>query len=313
MREQVSENGSKDLWRSIVLAARPKTLPAAIVPVWLGSLLAWKLSGEFGRENVYLAIATLMGAVWIQIATNFFNDAIDADKGADTEARLGPTRVTASGLLSRRAVYGLAAVSLGIAVCCGAYLFWNCGWPIVLIGIPALYFCYGYTGGPIPLAYCGLGELFVILWFGLIAVLGTVFVHLGEWRIEALLLGAQVGLLSTVLISVNNLRDVEEDTGNAKRTLAVKLGVTAARWIITLEVVLAYLLGIFWLRIESLGGSGEAGMGDLMFYPLPASVLGGVILYGVWKLPPSELYNRLLAVGGMQLLLYGVLFTGACF
>lgn len=285
---------------SIILAARAKTLPAAVVPVWLGCVLAWRLGGVFDGSNLWLAFCTLMGAMWIQIATNFFNDAIDADKGADTERRLGPVRATASGLLSRRSVYGLAGLCLLIAIGFGTVLVVERGWPIVAIGIPSLYLCYGYTGGPVPLAYRGLGELFVILFFGLVAVMGTVFVQLGEWRLEALVLGLQMGLLSAVLISVNNLRDVEEDRTNDKRTLAVQWGVTAARCVITLEVLLAYVLGGFWL---------DYGMKTVFFYPLGAMFLGVVVVMGVWNFLPSPRYNKYLALGGVQLLVFGALFT----
>ena len=229
-----------------LLAARPKTLPAAIVPVWLGCVLAWFLSGEF---DGWLAFHTLMGAVWIQVGTNFFNDAIDSDKGADTEKRLGPMRATASGALSRGAVYGAAVVCLLIAAVFGYLLFQARGWTILAIGIPSLYLCYGYTGGPWPLAYKGLGELFVILFFGLVAVAGTVFVQLGEWRIEAVLLGLQVGLLSAVLISINNLRDREEDAGNNKRTMAVLLGETCAKKLLLLEIQIQEMMHRTMIKI----------------------------------------------------------------
>ena len=160
--------------KPFILAARPKTLPAAVVPVWVGCVLAYDLAGVC---DGWLAMCTLLGAVFIQIGTNFFNDAIDADKGSDTEARLGPVRVTASGHLSRGAVYLSAVVSLLLAAVCGYFLIEARGWPILVIGVASLYFAYGYTGGPVPLAYMGLGELFVILFFGLVAVSGTVFVH----------------------------------------------------------------------------------------------------------------------------------------
>ena len=194
------------MFKACLLAARPKTLPAAIVPVWVGCVLAWKLSGNF---NLWLALCTVGGAIAIQIATNFFNDAIDAKKGADTEKRLGPTRVTASGMMESKTVMQLATLFLGLAVACGVVLYQARGWPIIAIGIPSLFLAYGYTGGPFPLAYRGLGELFVVLFFGLVAVAGTVFIQTGGWPRESLLLGLQIGLLSAVLISINNLRDRE--------------------------------------------------------------------------------------------------------
>ena len=151
------------LWKTWLLAARPKTLPAAIVPVWSGCLMSISLGFEV---SYHLAISTLLGAIFIQIATNFFNDVIDAAKGADTIDRVGPTRATSSGLLSPKAMYIGAGFMLFLALVCGVLLLNARGWPVIAIGIPSLYLSYGYTGGPLPLAYRGLGEVFVILFFG---------------------------------------------------------------------------------------------------------------------------------------------------
>ncbi|MGJ8672404.1 1,4-dihydroxy-2-naphthoate octaprenyltransferase [Rubritalea sp.] len=286
--------------KSCILAARPKTLPAAIVPVWLGCVLAWKLEGQF---DIWLAICTLMGAVWIQIATNFFNDAIDNDKGADTEKRLGPVRATASGLLTRGQVYGAALTCLLIAGVFGWFLFEARGWTMVAIGLPSLYLCYGYTGGPVPLAYRGLGELFVILFFGVIAVMGTIFVQLGSWPEEGLLLGLQVGLLSAVLISINNLRDCEEDAGNSKNTLAVKLGERWAKRVILWELVGPFALSLLWFVM----GYPNLAAGSLIYMPL-----GIVIWRAIKHEAPSAKYNKFLALSGVQLLLFAVFITLAC-
>src|SRR6188474_1936600 len=163
--------------KALLLAARPKTLPAAVCPVVAGSALAWRLTHQF---SWLLAVCTLLSTICIQVATNYFNDAEDAAKGADTAARLGPVRATASGLVSRRTMMmaGLAAVLA--AALFSIPLLHACGWPILVIGIVSLLFSYGYTGGPWPLAYRGLGELFVMLFFGLVAVAGTVFVQTGH-------------------------------------------------------------------------------------------------------------------------------------
>ena len=278
------------------LAARPKTLPAAIVPVWAGCVLGWKLSGKF---DVLLALCTLVGAVAIQIATNFFNDAIDARKGADTERRLGPTRVTASGMMRPQTVMGLATGFLGIATLCGVVLFQARGWPIAAIGIPSLFLAYGYTGGPFPLAYRGMGELFVIAFFGLVAVTGTVFIQTGGWPREALLLGVQIGLLSAVLISINNLRDREEDATTGKRTLAVRFGPKFAVAVIWLEVKIAAFAGLGWIAF---------GLPTLAIAGAPVFLIGLRIIWGVMTLPPGPTFNRLLALGGVQLILFAALF-----
>ncbi|NIP97058.1 MAG: 1,4-dihydroxy-2-naphthoate octaprenyltransferase [Akkermansiaceae bacterium] len=287
------------MWKSYLLAARPKTLPAAIVPVWVGCVLVWQLTD---RIDWVLAGFTVVGALCIQIATNLFNDAVDAEKGADTEGRLGPRRVTAGGLLSRRAVYGGAVLFLGLACLASLPLIEARGWPIIAIGLPSLYLSYGYTGGPVPLAYLGLGELFVILFFGLVAVEGTHFVQTGEWGWEALVLGIQVGLLSAVLIAINNLRDVEEDRGSGKRTLAVRFGPRVVQNLVLLMVVTAFLLticGTFY--------------GARWFFPLslPWFFLGLWVVRAVRRSEPGPAYNLYLALAALQLVLFAVSLTVA--
>lgn len=278
------------------MAARLKTLPAAVVPVWAGCVLAWSLGGVF---DLGLAVCTLAGALCIQVATNLFNDAIDAAKGADTARRAGPVRVTAGGLMSRRAVLGWAGVFLAGAVAWGVPLFQARGWPMVAIGLPSLYLAYGYTGGPWPLAYRGLGELFVLLFFGLVAVSGTVFVQTGGWPPAVWLLGAQVGLLSAVLISVNNLRDREEDATTGKLTLAVRCGPRVARWLVWGEVKAAALLGLGWLFF---------GRPWWVLATLPMWTIGLWLGWRALTMPEGRGMNRLLALGGLQLVSFGLLF-----
>ncbi len=285
--------------KACLLAARPKTLPAAIVPVWAGCVLAWKLSGNF---NLLLALCTVGGSIAIQIATNFFNDAIDAKKGADTERRLGPTRVTASGMMKSKTVMSLATVFLGLAVACGVVLYQARGWPIIAIGIPSLFLAYGYTGGPFPLAYRGMGEIFVILFFGLVAVTGTVFIQTGMWPRESLLLGLQIGLLSAVLISINNLRDREEDATTGKHTLAVRFGPKVAVAVIWLEVKIAAFAGLGWIAF---------GHPPLAIAGAPVFLLGLRIVWGVMTFPPGPAFNRLLALGGVQLIIFAAAYHAA--
>ena len=266
------------------------------MPVWAGCVLAWKLCGSF---DFLLALCTLGGAVAIQIATNFFNDAIDARKGADTERRLGPTRVTASGMMKPQTVMRLATLFLGIAVVCGVVLYQAHGWPIIAIGIPSLFLAYGYTGGPFPLAYRGMGELFVICFFGLVAVTGTVFIQTGGWPREALLLGLQIGMLSSVLISINNLRDREEDASTGKRTLAVRFGPKVAVAVIWLEVKIAVFAGLGWIAF---------GHPALAIAGAPVFLIGLRIIWGVLTIPPGPAFNRLLAFGGVQLVFFAAAF-----
>lgn len=288
--------------RNVASGARPKTLAAGIVPVWVGGVLAWKLSGDF---DLWLWICTLLGALSIQIATNFFNDAVDGKKGADGERRTGPRRLTGTGEASFEQVMTFGTVFLLGAIFFGFFLWIARGWPMLAIGLPSLFLAYGYTGGPFPLAYRGMGEIFVILFFGFVAVMGTVFVQTGEWRPEAALLGAQIGLLSAVLISVNNFRDREEDAKVGKYTLAVKLGPKVSAAIIWLEIKVAALLGIVWLIF----GYPLFGLASL-----PVFVIGMRIIWGVLTLPADSRMNRLLALGAVELVLFaGVLHAVAVF
>lgn len=203
-----------------LLAARPKTLPAAAAPVLVGAALA-AFRGGF---DALPAAAALAGALLIQIATNLANDYFDFVKGADTADRVGPTRVTQAGLISPAAVRGAMIGVLAAALLAGVYLVSVGGWPIVWIGVASLVCAVAYTGGPFPLAYHGLGDLFVFVFFGLIAVAGTVYVQVGVFAPEAWLAGAGIGAMSTAILVVNNLRDLQTDRRAGKRTMAVRLG-----------------------------------------------------------------------------------------
>ncbi len=287
---------SGNLIKAIASGARPKTLAAGIVPVWVGGVLAWKLTGHI---DWWLLACTLLGALCIQIATNFFNDAVDGKKGADHDGRTGPKRLTGTGEMSFRAVMGIGAVFLAGAACFGIFLFLARGWPVLAIGLPSMFLAYGYTGGPFPLAYRGLGEVFVVLFFGFVAVMGTVFIQTGTWPREAILLGGQVGLLSAVLISVNNFRDREGDAMVGKRTLAVRFGPKVAAGVIWLEIKGAALLGIAWLAM---------GRPLLGLASVPVFAIGMRIIWGVLTLPPGREMNRLLALGALELLLFAGVF-----
>jgi len=284
-----------------ILAARPKTLGAAIAPVLVGSVLGWRLSGEF---CVWLMLATLGSCGCLQIATNLFNDAVDGMKGSDTKDRIGPIRITASGMMSSTRVMQVAAGVLVLAILLSLPLIWQRGWPIVVIGIPSLYFCYGYTGGPMPLAYRGLGELFVVLFFGFIAVTGSAFVQSGQWHVEALVAGLQVGMLSTVLIAINNFRDVDEDTTTGKRTLAVRFGKKFARCEILSLMLGALALSLYWILVVSRQDAGFASAGL-------ATLLTAPLLFLISKdlsREPSNALNKTLAKAGAALVLFSILF-----
>lgn len=279
-----------------IQAARPKTLGAAVAPVAVGTVIGWQLSGAF---HPGLAAATLGSTIALQVATNWFNDALDFVKGADTTARVGPKRITASGVVSARAVLVAAVLMLLVATALSVPLFMARGWPIIAIGVPSLYFCFGYTGGPMPLAYRGLGELFVILFFGLVAVTGSAFVQSGAWHVEALVAGLQVGCLSTVLIAVNNLRDVYEDRTTGKRTLAVRLGVPFARIEIYTLLFVPHVIGVWWLLHDR---------EKAFAFPLVCLGIAFGLMQWIHKTDPGPLYNRFLALSGVQLLAFALLF-----
>jgi len=205
------------LW---VQAARPKTLSAAAAPVVVGGGLA----AFHGAYRLLPLLAALVGALLIQVGTNLANDYYDFLKGTDTEERLGPVRVTQAGLIEPEAVKRAMVLTLGAAFLVGVYLVWVGGWPIVIIGLASLVCAVAYTGGPFPLAYNGLGDLFVFIFFGLVAVGGTFWVQALSLPTDVLLAGAAMGALNTAILVVNNLRDIGTDGPGGKRTLAVLLG-----------------------------------------------------------------------------------------
>ena len=225
------------LW---LLAARPRTLPAAIAPVLVGTALA-------GSEGTFRAgpfIAALVGSVFIQIGTNLSNDYSDARRGADTEDRLGPVRVTAGGLMPPRRVLVGTYVAFGVAVAAGLYLAAEAGWELLVVGAASILAGVLYTGGPRPYGYEGLGEVFVFTFFGLVAVAGSYFVQVEDLRWEAVALGVQVGLLAAAILVVNNVRDIDTDRRAGKRTLAVKLGRSRARGLFTAMLAVAFLIPV---------------------------------------------------------------------
>ena len=222
------------LW---ALAARPRTLPAAIAPVLVGTALGLDERGEL-RPLAF--VAALVGSVFIQIGTNLANDYSDARRGADTEDRLGPVRVTAGGLLPPRRVLVGTYVAFGVAVAAGVYLAAVAGWELLVVGALSIAAGVLYTGGPRPYGYAGLGELFVFLFFGLVAVNGSYFVQTEELAWEALVLSVPIGLLASAILVVNNVRDIDTDRRAGKRTLAVKLGRERTRKVFPAMLVSAF-------------------------------------------------------------------------
>jgi 1,4-dihydroxy-2-naphthoate polyprenyltransferase len=220
-----------------LMAARTRTLPAAVAPVLVGTALG----GFADRFRPLAFVAALLGAVFIQVGTNLSNDYSDARRGADTEDRLGPVRVTAGGLVPPRQVLIATYVSFGVAVLMGLYLVSVAGWELLLVGGASILAGVLYTGGPRPYGYEGLGELFVFLFFGIVAVTGSYFVQVERLPWEAFALAVPVGLLASAILVVNNVRDLETDRRAGKRTLAVRLGSSRARQLYAVMVFGAFV------------------------------------------------------------------------
>jgi 1,4-dihydroxy-2-naphthoate polyprenyltransferase len=252
--------------RDWILAARPKTLIAAVAPVAVGTALAWQ---HTGRIIWIWSILALTGALLIQIATNLVNDAIDFEKGTDDHTRVGPARVTASGLIEGRRVMIGAWVCFAAAAAAGIPLLIRGGWPLLAIGIASIAAGYIYTGGPWPLAYNGMGEIFVIAFFGMVAVGGTYYLQTLTWGADAALGGLAVGMLSTVLLAVNNLRDMEGDARTSKRTLAVRFGRKFAIGEIAFFALAPLALGAWWAARGELA----AALAPLALLPLVISII----------------------------------------
>lgn len=290
-RAQAPGRGRVSPW---LLAARPKTLTASVAPVLLGTGVAMSFSS--GQVSLGMAGLALASALCIQVGTNLVNDAADFEKGADTAERLGPIRVTQTGLLRGRHVMVGAGLFFLAAALLGVPLIVAGGAPIIVIGALSIAAGYAYTAGPFPLAYLGLGEVFVLLFFGVAAIKGMAYVLAGEglWP-WADLAALQVGLQSSALLAVNNFRDVVGDRKAGKRTLAARFGERFARVEIGTLVAVPYLLGIGWL----LGGRPWAAVLPLLTLPLAVR-----LVRGVWTEPPSRRFNNFLAQTALLQLLF---------
>lgn len=221
-----------------VLAARPATLPAAAAPVLVGSALA-------ARDDVFrwdALVVILFAALAIQVGVNFANDLADARRGADTEQRIGPTRAVASGLLSESQMRRGIGVAFGLAALGGLYLIYLAGWVILAIGVVSIVAALGYTNGPVPYGYYGLGEVFVFIFFGLVATGGTRYVYDRAVPADAWVSGVVMGLLAAAILVANNVRDIDTDRSAGKRTLAVVLGRRGGRWLYAATVAGAFMV-----------------------------------------------------------------------
>jgi 1,4-dihydroxy-2-naphthoate octaprenyltransferase len=228
-----------------LMAARLRTLPAAIAPVLVGTALAYELYEVF---KPLAFVAAMLGSILIQVGTNLSNDYSDARRGADAEDRLGPVRVTAGGLVPPKQVLLATYVTFGLAILCGVYLIATAGIELLFVGIASIAAGVLYTGGPKPYGYEGLGEIFVFLFFGVVAVTGSTFAQTETWPWEAVVLSVPVGLLAAAILVVNNIRDMDSDKRAGKRTLAVRLGRERGRMLYAAMVFGSYLVApLPWL------------------------------------------------------------------
>jgi len=288
-------NGAR-VW---LLAARPRTLPAAVAPVLVGTALA----GTLGTFKPLTFVATLLGAILIQVGANLSNDYSDARRGADTEDRLGPVRVTAGGLVPPKQVLIATYLAFGLAVLVGVYLVVTAGWQLLIVGAASILAGVLYTGGPRPYGYEGLGEVFVFLFFGLVAVTGTYFCQRQELTWESFALAVPVGLLATAILVVNNVRDLETDRRAGKRTLAVRMGRGRTRALYAVLVYGAFLLApVAWL-------AGGTGLSVWLLLPWLALPLAARLVRLVRAKVDGPSLNGALAKTGMLQLVFCVLLS----
>jgi 1,4-dihydroxy-2-naphthoate octaprenyltransferase len=287
------------LWRAWLLAARPKTLPAAFAPVLVGTAVAW----ADGARQPGMALAALLGALAIQVGTNFFNDWADFVQGADDERRIGPARATQQGWLSRRAVLAGCVVAFAAATLCGVVLLARGGWPIVIIGVASILSGLAYTGAPLKLGYRGLGDLFVWVFFGGVAVGGTYWVQALTLTPAVLIAALSTGALATAILVVNNQRDRETDRRAGKRTLVVRFGPTFGRWEYTL------LAGFAFIAPAAAWAAGLVGAGWwLSWATLPVAARRVV---AIWRIDGAALNTELAATARLLLLFSLALSCGA--
>ncbi len=278
-------------------AARPKTLGAAVAPVLVGTAMAW----EAGGFHAPAALCALLGALLIQIGTNFSNDYADFLKGADTGVRKGPLRVTQAGLVAPATMKRATVLVFALAFAVGGYLIWRGGWPILVIGVLSILSGVLYTVGRYSLAYLGLADLFVLVFFGPVAVGGTYYVQALEINAVVLLVGLAPGLLATAILLVNNIRDVEEDRQAGKKTLVVRLGKPFGIGLYGFCVVVAVLIPL-WLFLVTGQHAWAIAVMLVVLFALP-------IFHDLLTEPDPMALNPLLGATGRLLLIYSVLFS----
>lgn len=292
---QPSESRSK--WRIWILAVRPKTLWAAISPVIIGTAMAV----DSGGFHLISALAALFGGVFIQIGTNLANDYFDYKKGADNSERLGPMRVTQAGLVTPSEIKSAAAISFSIALLFGIYLVMRCGWPIAIMGLSSIFCGVIYTAGPFALSYKGLGDLFVLIFFGPVAVGGTYFAQTLTIEWPVVVAGIAPGLLSVAILTVNNLRDVKSDEQVGKKTLVVRFGTLFSK---SEYVSAIFIASVIPLVMWSISRTHLLAIVTILLVPLALPDFKKVLS----ESSGGEL-NQVLASTGRLLFLYSLLFS----
>ena len=294
---QLAQLEYKKKWQIWLYATRPKTLAASVAPVFIGSAMAYSADEEF---RGWVAALCLFSTMALQVGTNLANDYFDFLKGTDRADRQGPPRVLTLGWLQRRELYRGMLLSFAVAAILGLILsFVRGGWPVVLILLLGILAGIGYTGGPFPLAYHGLGDFFAFIFFGPVAVAATYYVHALNLSPAAIMMGSSPGAFAVAMIAINNYRDRETDGRSGKHTLALRFGKTFARG----EISLALILGIvtpFFLEWH-------LGNVMLLFLLFP----GGIILRDLWMHENGKVLNSCLARTGQLMLLHSLLLSMA--
>tara|TARA_B100002052_G_scaffold97085_1_gene89654 strand:- start:1030 stop:1896 length:867 start_codon:yes stop_codon:yes gene_type:complete len=279
-----------------VIASRPKTMTAAIAPVLLGSALAY-YEGAF---DIITFFVILIAACLIQIGTNLTNDLFDYIKGADNNNRLGPKRAMQAGLILEPEMKRAIFIVFSLSICFGFYLALLGGWIIVGIGLLSILFAILYTGGPYPLAYNGLGDIFVFIFFGLIAVSGTYYLYTDYFSINSFILGSSAGCLATAILVVNNLRDIDNDKEYGKNTLAVYFGKKFTQFEYLLLMIIVYIIPIY-ISID-LGNKASI---YIVYFTLPICIR--LIIDVFYK--KNSMLNETLEATAKLLLLYSLLLS----
>lgn len=291
MKEALSFNLTEIMpW---IYVLRPKTLLASFPPIFIAGSYSFFKRGEFEYLTIGLSLTVML---LFHLAVNVINDAIDFKKGGDTSLRLGPLRMTSSGLLDSKVVLQAGILLIALAIIFSFPLILKGGWVVGFSVFIAALATYAYTGGPYPLAYIGLGELFVLLFFGFLATMLPFFIIEKTINLDIFLASLQTGLLSVSIIMVNNLRDIEEDSLTGKKTLAVRLGKTIYRVLLGLCLFLPFLLNSYWLSKPLMVGP---------IFSFIAFPIACFILMGVYTNKPSKIYNKFLALAALSNFLFG--------